>query len=121
VLSSYDSAQEVESTDAVALPSVPETAAKPELQTNGGPTDLVILVGKAMRVQHQPVVPKLTGLDTGNGILKVREWKRYVDGPEVIGCQFGGKVSIVRWAIAYLVDGYIKGIPEQHRPTDCCN
>lgn len=122
ILESYDpSSESAPGDDAMAMPAV-KNASNPEIQTNGGPTDIVVFVGKAMRAKYPPIVPRLTGISVGGGAtLQVVESKRFIDGPHVIGCYLGAKVSTVRWAIAYLVQGYVNQIPDQPRPIGCCD
>lgn len=86
-------------------------------QYQGRPTDLILMKGKAMRLQHQPSIPRLVSV-AGKQVV---ECKTVYEGPKIVGCIFGKKVYTSRWAILYrLREGYIGPIPEQPNPSLCC-
>jgi hypothetical protein len=89
-------------------------------QDQSTPTDMVLMQGKALRIQFPPAVPNLLTV----GGQQVEEIKRVVDGPRPIGCIFGTTVYAARWAILYrVVNGYIystRSNTAETNPSLCC-
>jgi hypothetical protein len=81
------------------------------------PTDLVLMTGKALRVDHLPAIPRLASM----GGKPVQEMKVRIDGPKPVACFFGKTVFSARWAILYrVVGGYNTENEAQENPALCC-
>lgn len=104
-----DTSETGDYSEGVTMPSVNATA--PRIQFHGGPSDRVVMIGKAFRVGSRPPIPRLTSI----GNVNAREVKAVAHQKQV-ACVLGQTVYGASWRITYEIDGYpttLQNAPKQ--------
>lgn len=96
----------------------PGTQRKDVTQYQAGPTEYILMQGKALRIKYPVAIPRLLFV---NG-KEVEVVKEVIDGPKTVGCFFDAPVYQARWAIIYrLKSGYISELKARKNPSICCD
>lgn len=104
--------------DVTSLSAVISVVRRDVSQYQAGPTELVLMRGKAMRIKYKPAIPRLLKV----GGFDVEVVKEKIDGPKTVGCFFDTPVYVARWAILYrLKTGYLSSLKARKNPSICCD